>query len=330
MYVRKNASNHKLSGEALDNLKFDRGAAKYEDTTVDVSLEYVTDSDIMAEFNKNVVPAAGPLNWLRKQQLIRLDKPTVAAVLLISDSPQSILPKQSAIKIIRYNTTGEAHRDSLAGAPETIEGPIYDLIFDGVARVKAIIEESKKLRDNVFKTVVYPDEALHELIANAVLHRNYSVQTDIQVRIFDNRVEIDSPGKLPGGVTVDNIKTVQFARNPKIIRLVNKFDNPPNKDVGEGINTAINAMGKLKLKPPEFIETASSFLAILRHEKLASPEIIIMNYLDKNDEISNTIARNMTGVAAPTTMGEIFNRLRQAGKIKLNKVPGKRYTWSKI
>ena len=56
--------------------------------------------------------------------------------------------------------------------------------------------------------------------------------------------------RLPGHVTVENITKTQFARNPKIVRLINKFSNPPNKDVGEEVNTAIEAMGKLRLKTP--------------------------------------------------------------------------------
>ena len=57
------------------------------------------------------------------------------------------------------------------------------------------------------------------IITNAVLHRDYSITTDIQIRIFDNRVEVESPGKLPGHVTVNNILSAQSARNPKIVRL---------------------------------------------------------------------------------------------------------------
>lgn len=47
-------------------------------------------------------------------------------------------------------------------------------------------------------------------------------------------MEVESPGKLPGYVTVNNILTAQSARNPKIVRLINKFPEAPNKDVGEG------------------------------------------------------------------------------------------------
>ncbi|MDV7400225.1 ATP-binding protein, partial [Arthrospira platensis SPKY1] len=106
----------------------------------------------------------------------------------------------------------------------------------------------------------YPKEAIHEIIANAVLHRDYSITKDIHIRIFDNRIEIESPGRLPGHVSPENILTEQLARNGSIVRIVNKFPNPPNKDVGEGLNTAFEAFRKLKLNPPEIIESESSVI----------------------------------------------------------------------
>ncbi|MDP9224790.1 MAG: hypothetical protein M3P18_13255 [Actinomycetota bacterium] len=72
----------------------------------------------------------------------------------------------------------------------------------------------------------------------------------MHVRIFDNRVEVESPGRLPAHVTVETILDERFARNGQLVRLINKFPNPPNKDVGEGLNTAFAAMKRLKLREP--------------------------------------------------------------------------------
>jgi ATP-dependent DNA helicase RecG len=53
--------------------------------------------------------------------------------------------------------------------------------------------------------IEYPEETLHEIITNAVLHRDYSIPDDIHIRIYDNRVEVESPGTLPGHITPENI-----------------------------------------------------------------------------------------------------------------------------
>ena len=276
------------------------------------------------------VPTAEPEVWLRKQQVILGDKCTVAGVLLFHELPQSILPKRSSIKILQYKTKSEGERDTLAFTPITIEGPLYDLIYDAVYKCREIVESIEKLGETGLKKITYPDEALHEIITNAVLHRDYSIAVDVQVRIFDNRIEIESPGKLAGHVTTQNILHEQSARNPKIVRLINKFPDPPNKDVGEGLNTTFQAMEKLRLKPPIIEERDNSVIVILRHESLDSPEQIVMEYLNSHGEISNSIARELTGIRSENTMKNVFYRLRD--KRLLEQVQGKvgrNATWKK-
>ena len=158
-------------------------------------------------------------------------------------------------------------------------------------------------------------------MTNAVLHRDYSAASDVQIRIFDDRIEIESPGRFPGHVTAENVLKEQFARNPRLVRLINKFPDPPNKDVGEGLNTAFEAMEKLRLKAPLIVETESSVLIILRHESLGSPEQLVMEYLASHAEISNEVARDLTGIRSENTMKDVFYRLRDAGV--LEQVPGK-------
>jgi ATP-dependent DNA helicase RecG len=224
----------------------------------------------------------------------------------------------------------EAERDFLVFDPITVEGPVYDLIYDSVEKVKEIIEGIEKTGPSGMEKVIYPEEALHEIITNAVLHRDYSVAADVQIRIFDNRVEIESPGRLPGHVTVENITKTQFARNPKLVRLVNKFSDPPNKDVGEGINTAFEAMEKLRLKKPVFVEGDGSVTVTLKHESLASPEQIVLEYLKTESEITNQIARDLTGIKSENSMKQVFYKLRDIGELEQTpKVKGKKPSWRK-
>lgn len=217
IYVRRSAQNLPLNDEGLERLKFDKGIKSFEDEIADASSGELENSEIIIRFLLDTIPTGEPKNWLEKQRLLVDGKPTVAAVLLYSDSPQAILPKRSSIKVLRYQTKKEAERDFLSADPETIEGPIYDLIYNAVDRVKEIIEGIERAGPKGMEKITYPEEALHELLTNAILHRDYSVAADVQVRIFDNRVEIESPGKLPGHVTTANIAKTQFARNPKIV-----------------------------------------------------------------------------------------------------------------
>src|SRR5205814_7648029 len=138
--------------------------------------------------------------------------------------------------------------ETLLDTPKSIEGPIYELIKATVKETAAMVEGIQKLGPSGLEPVKYPFETLHEIVTNAVLHRDYSIAADIQIRVFDNRVEVESPGVLPGHITVKNMLDEQFARNGALVRLINKFPEPPNKDVGEGLNTAFEAMKRLRLR----------------------------------------------------------------------------------
>lgn len=318
-YIRKSAQNIPVdSAEALRRLEFDKGITTFEKQTINLPLEIVTDSEVSKKFINNVIPNSTPIVWLRKQLLIINNNPTAASILLFSDIPQAALPKQSAIKIYRYTSKeSEGKREKLAFDPITIEGEVYSQIYESVDKTKRLIENIKILTDNGLEQVIYPTEAIHEVVTNAVLHRDYSIQKDIHIRIFDNRLEIESPGRLPGHITTGNILREQFARNGSIVRIINKFPNPPNKDVGEGLNTVFESLKKLKLKPPTIEEIENSVIVTIRHEHLASPEEIVMNYISKHEEITNRIGRDLTGIESENEMKRVFQRLQSKGLIYL-------------
>ena len=178
--------------------------------------------------------------------------PTVTGVVLFSDEPQTLLPKRSGIKISRYKSMlGEGTRETLAGDPISIEGSAYDLIHSAVEKTKEIISGIPTLGEHELEEVSYPPETLHEIITNAVLHRDYSIADDIHVRIFDNRVEVESPGTLPGHITEENILTERFARNSAIVRLINKFCQGRCENV---------PAGRSKTVPLNAVEWASRFV----------------------------------------------------------------------
>lgn len=324
IYIRRGAHNIQVTGDAaLERLRLDKGIQSFEKQTVDVDVAVVRDSDTLGSFVSNVIPASTPAKFLQKQQLVRGKKPVVASVLLFADEPQAVLPKRSGVKLYRYKTSSDtASRETLDGVPISVEGPIYNLIKGAVEKTVTLVEGLQKLGPKGLEPVKYPFVTLHEIVTNAILHRDYSILSDVHVRVFDNRIEIESPGLLPGHVTTKNLLREQFARNGAIVRLINKFPNPPNKDVGEGLNTAFSAMQKLRLKPPSIEETDNSVVVTISHAPLASPEESVMDYLQNHDTITNRIARDLTGITSENSMKEVFYRLNKSGLIE--RVPGRR------
>ena len=317
-YLRRSAQTVPITTpEALERLKLDKGIESFERKTIDVELKLITASEVMSEFINAVVPTTEAELWLKKQQLIHREKPRIAGILLFADQPQPVFPKHCGVKIYRYKTKeSEGTRDTLDFDPITIEGCLYKQVQEAVTTTREIIEKIPKMGNQGLENIQYPEETIHEIVTNALLHRDYSIASDTHIRIFDNRIEIENPGKLPGHVTVKNILREQYARNGAIVRIINKFPNPPNKDVGEGLNTAFQAMAKLKLQPPDIKETENSVIVYIKHEPLASIEAQIMSYLEKHKEITNEIARNETGIQSELRIKNAFTKLRDSGLIE--------------
>lgn len=323
-YIRRGAQNLPVeSQEAVKRLEYTKGIESFETESTNVLKDAVTDSVVVRAFVEQVVPTSTPENWLRKQVLLRDDKPTVAAVLLFSDEPQAHLPKRCGIKAYRYKTVeAQGTRETLAFDPRTVEGCLYEQIKDVVRLTTEIVESIPRLGESALEAIRYPQETLHEIITNAVLHRDYSVADDVHIRIFDNRVEVQSPGRLPAHITTQNILDERFARNGAVVRILNKFPDPPNKDVGEGLNTAFEAMNQLGLKEPTIVELDNAVLVTIKHEALASPEEAVMDFLENHPSIRNAEARKITHVRADYQMKAVFNRMVKKGLIE--QIPGTR------
>ena len=326
-YLRRAAQSFPVVGEeSLTRLRRNKGIASFETEPVPVEKSLITNSEPIIKFMLEVVPAAEPEPWLKKQQVIVEEKPTVAGLLLFADEPQAAIPKRCGLMIYRYKTKDdEGSRETLDFDPVSIEGCAYDQIKAAVQKTTEIIESVRINTPSGLATVAYPSTALHEVITNAVLHRDYSIADDIHIRIFDNRVEVLSPGTLPAHITPANILNERFARNGAIVCLINKFPNPPNKDVGEGLNTAFNAMREMKLKPPVVSQDGGYVKVILKHEALATPEELILDFLKTHDQIRNKEARDICFIGSENKMKRIIQAMIANGLLEL--VPGTtRYT----
>lgn len=327
VYLRRGAQNLPIvDDEGLTRLRRNKGLVSFETEPVAADPELITNSEHIIRFMLEIVPTAEPEPWLKKQQVIISGKPTVAGLVLFAEEPQAVLAKRCGIKIYRYQTKdASGSRETLAFTPISVDGNAYTQIKEAVRRTVEIIESVRVNSPTGLEKVSYPFNALHEIITNAVIHRDYSIADDIHIRIFDNRVEVKSPGTLPAHITPENILDERFARNGVIVRLINKFPDPPNKDVGEGLDTAFEAMREMKLKPPVIQQEGSYVTVTLRHEPLASPEELILEFLSKHHEIRNREAREVCFIGSENKMKVIFQRMMKQGLIEL--VPGTtRYT----
>ncbi len=329
-YVRRGAQNLPVrTSEALRVLERNKGIVSFETEPVAADPKLVTNSETVIGFMLEVIPTAEPDAWLQKQLLVVANKPTVAGVVLFADEPQAILPKRTGVKLYRYKTSQTAGtRETLVGQPVSIEGCGIRLIRESVRRTQEMINQLQVISPEGLVAVQYPVETLHEVITNAVLHRDYSIADDVHIRVYDNRVEVESPGRLPAHITVANILDERFARNGNIVRIINKFPDPPNKDVGEGRNTAFDAMRRLRLKDPVIEERANSVVVHIKHERIASAEELVLGHLEHADTINNAKGRELTGIDSENAMKNVFYRLRDLGLLEqVPELRGNKAAW---
>lgn len=322
VYVRRGAMNLPYTSfEDLERLKRNKGLTSFETEPINADPAVISNSEVSLAFMLEIVPTAEPDAWLKKQQVIVDNKPTVAGLVLFAEEPQAILPKRTGIKVYRYKSKAEeGTRETLDGVPQSVEGHAYKQIAESFRITTSIIEAVRVNTPQGLEPIKYPMTALHEVITNAVLHRDYSLADDIHIRIFDNRVEVISPGSLPAHITPENILEERFSRNGVIVRLINKFPDPPNKDVGEGLNSAFLAMRDMKLKAPTIEQRENSVRVILRHESLATPEELILSHLKRHVSIRNSVARDICFIGSENKMKGILQRMVTNGLIEL--VPG--------
>jgi ATP-dependent DNA helicase RecG len=335
VWVRHGAQNLRYEGQQIVDLTLSKGATSYEDQFI---ASYRT-GDLVQEpellhFLGSYSPTTEPQEFAEKQRLVNRStkQGTVAAAILYAETPPAVVPKKCSVKIARYETTEpQPSRDHLVGTPTTVEGPARQVIEQTIKTVTEMVEAvSYMTSEGEFVPMKYPPDALKEIIVNAVIHRDYNISDDTLVEVFDNRVVVKSPGRLPGHMTLDRLLTDRFARNPTIVRLLNKYPDPPNKDIGEGLRTVLSAMKQAKLQEPDFDVDGSHFVATLAHTPLARPEELVMEYLGHNDEITNKIGRDLCGITSENAMKDVFYKLRNAGQIE--RVPfrlGNKSAWRK-
>jgi ATP-dependent DNA helicase RecG len=321
-YVRINASSEKIKGEEIVRLGYSKGIYKYEEQPVrSAEISDIIESSYLKDYLSRLSSTQDPMRFLRRNKLLAsYDNetcPSVACVLLFDSEPQEVISNKCSIKIIRLQTTSEDYNRAQLAVNETLVGPIEEITKAAEKRIWQIMEESTfMIEDNQVK-VSYPVEAVHEILVNAVLHRDYSRSDDIHVTIYDNRIEVRSPGRLAGNVTVDNILDSHFNRNANLVRMINKLPDPINHDLGEGLNTAFRALRNAGLVKPQIEEIENSVLVKILHKKLASYEDQIMEYLETHPFVTNKIARAITGEGSENRIKNSFKKLREAGKKRI-------------
>jgi ATP-dependent DNA helicase RecG len=196
-------------------------------------------------------------------------------------------------------------------------------IDDAVKAVLRELEEGLTLAGSGFKTRhVYPERVVKEAIVNAVIHRDYRLNRDIFVRIFDDRIDVESPGTFPGSITAGNIaRTGSKARNPLIVQNLREFPAAPNIDAGEGVKMMFAEMAAAKLYPPQYSQNTDAAVETVTVTLLnrARPSIwdVVSDWIDRNGPIANARLREIAGLDTLAASKQLRNWVAQGVLVAL-------------
>ena len=189
---------------------------------------------------------------LSNLKLLKSPHLTLAGLLLFGKEPQQIRPQLmvKAVAFIGNRLEGTEYLDS-----EDIESTLTEQFKGTMGFLKRNLRKRQNGQNFNFPGILeIPEIALEEAIVNALAHRDYLISSSIRVFIFDNRVEIISPGKLPNTATVESIRAgIQIVRNPVLISFVPKI-GIPYRGLGSGVPRMIEECRKANLPEPKFIE----------------------------------------------------------------------------
>ena len=242
-YIRIGDKSRRLTFAERVQLMYDKGERYYEDTAVygatieDVDMNSVAEYTELIGYNKSAKQYLLENNNFLKNNTQGEEQVSVACILLFGKYPQKFFPR-GRTRFIRYKGIEEK-----VGAEMNV---IKDVTFEGtiLEQIKATIDYLEtQVEGHTFlgqhgRFVTnrdYPKFVVQEMVVNACCHRAYNIKgTEIQIKMFDNRLVFESPGRLPGMVKPSNIRYTHFSRNPKIAQFLKVYNYV--KEFGEGVD----------------------------------------------------------------------------------------------
>ena len=223
-YLRRGAQNlPQTRNEDLRRLEYTKGLVSFEGHAVPAPKELIIDSPITREY-LNSCCAQRRAGSVVKKTGTNFEGYADRCWLCFC-SPKSRKPKSQNTAESKCTdtrpTSPKGYREVLSFIPITVEGCLYKQIKEAVQITVREVEKIKRMGESGLEDVKYPEEALHEVITNAVIHRDYSIAHDVHVRIFDDQdTKSKVPVALPARITPANILNQRFARTGAIVRSV--------------------------------------------------------------------------------------------------------------
>ncbi len=331
VYLRVGNETRSLNHEQAALLSYDKGVSQFDkeiapDTTIadfdeEAIQSYRATLGSHLDF-QDILRARG----LYREQTARVGA-TRAGILLFGRLPSMFYPN-AYVRIVQYRgTQPETGSRMNIVLDEIIEGPIPVVIERTRDQLRNLIQRFIRLgEEGRFGPVPeYPEAAWLEAVINALTHRSYALQGDhVRIKLFDDRFDVESPGRLPGLVRLDNIRSTRYSRNPRIARVLAELGFV--RELGEGVDRMFNEMSARGLPAPSFRQGDATFTVTLFNRRLESKQIFetldipepiipLMELMLEHGQLTTSGAAHTLRIA-PYTARRQFDQLRQRGLVE--------------
>lgn len=343
--IRSGARNRPLGGQEILRLASAKSTGSYEAEVVPGATREDFNRKMIDEYlAKRAERTKRPYNGKIDDLLVEIGaltadgNPTITGVLLFTEYPQQWIP-QSGVVFAKFVGTTPRGESGLAGYTrrEELTGPLprliesaWNLIWSEMA-VSAVVKGLERE-----ERTEYPAFAVREAIVNSICHRDYRLRgRRIELRMYSDRLEVISPGGLPGFITVENIKDEHFSRNPRLVNGL--FQWGYIEELGLGIDRMIEVMEQAGHQPPTFDARPYSFAVTLfnEREKPKQPDWVrntnhrqarALQYIKENGSIRNSDYRELCpGVSSETLRLDLVDMVEKGILIKVGAKKGTYY-----
>lgn len=291
VFYRSGDKSNELGHDQILRLEYDRNQRRFEDEVADRSGLTDIDHEVLDQYKQKV--GGGSLTdeqVLRARGFMVNDSLTNAGVLLFAKDPTVFLP-QARVRVLRFEGNRMETGERLNILKDvSFDKPIPKVIQGASGLVSGMLREFQYLsRDGRFETIPeYPEFAWFEGLVNAVIHRDYAFSGDyIRLSMYDDRLEIVSPGPLPNIVTLENMRTTRYARNPRIARALVEFGWA--RELNEGVQRIYTDMQGMYLKDPVYSEPQHAKVQLTLENSITS------RVLRNRDSLEQRVSKEVMG-----------------------------------
>jgi len=327
MFVRQGSVNVEVSGEDLIAFLRNRAVLNFEESKSLATLESLDPDSIKQLLSRRGIKVKSKEEV--RSALVGLSLAAVNGGFTLKNAATIFFAKEPAkffanlrVRIVKFRGTDSAVENITAD--KVVAGTVPALIAASFEEGKNLVGTTQALQGpRRISMLDYPEDALREVITNALGHRDYFESKDIIIELFEDRLQITSPGGLLPGQTIQTFDRTPRHRNPILYRLLHEAG------FGEGLGLGVKLMRRRfrerALPDPDFADFGNAFQVIFYNARSRKKRNLpdfenarqkqAIAYLRKHPTLKTDAYTKMVGISNPTALKDL-NELVKQGKLK--------------